>query len=1236
MPMAVLGPGDRFAEHAILDVAGRGGMGIVYHAVHEPLDRHVALKLIAPALSGDAAFRSRFQREIRAAASIRHPHVLPVYHAGEEDGVLYVTMQYVDGPDLGRILAIEERLTPPTAATLVAQLGDALDVAHEAGIVHRDVKPTNVLVESGDEMHAFLTDFGLARCIAGASQLTRAGAIVGTLDYAAPEQLEEEAVDARADVYSLGCMLFHLLTGRIPFPRETDAAKILAHVQARAPSVSGLVDEVPEALARVVERAMAKRPEERYASAGDLGRAALAAVGVQEETSGEGDTVALAPEAVASLAAHRRGGSRSALPFPPALASEARDGTFVGRQPIIDRLIRRCELATRAETQFVILCGEPGVGKTRIVAEFAQRAHADGAFVLYGRSNTESIVPYQPFIGALQHYLAYRRDERMTEQLDVELSELGQFIPSLRRTLPTLADPLAVEPAARRWRLFEAVRRLLEFAGDEETVVLILDDLHWADASTALLLRHIVQQLHDVRLLVLGALRDVEDLRSEDLVQLLASMRAHQACERISVDGLSAAETAALVAAHDRPDVSDAFVRQLRSATAGNPLFIRETLKSLAELDRSRIGGLGAEQALGLVGVPEGAKAMIAHRIARLSDVAQHVLSRAAVIGTEFGVRVLDGLVRQPIDEIIAALEEAVAAGIVRETDDQIDSFEFAHALVRDALCEQQSASRRIRLHRRIGEVLEQRTARESINSAELANHFFVSRDLDGGRKALPYCLEAAEAAAGALAHEAAAEQYRRALVALDLHPGREERRRVEVLLALGGVETRQGASTARQTFEQAARMARRLGDADQLGRAALGFAGRYAEAGIVDDAAIALLEEARAGLPDGDSALRAQLTARSADALRFTSDITSTEMLSRNALEMARRAGDVRTLVMALESRHNALLHVEHLEERLRLSDEILSLADEVGQRELRAHGLHWRIYDLLEADDVAAARREHRALVQLADQLRQPLFRHFALGWEVVWAQMAGRTADSERLAREAFELGKQAQARDADTVHAIQVIALRRREDRLSDQVATIKGLIAKYPSLIAWRAVLPLAHLAGGNHADAKAEFEQLAAGDFAAVRRDMFWFTATCVLAETCALLRDRARAEVLYELLLPFQDRNVQVTQAAFWGSSERFLGLLAAAMTRWDTAAEHLSSAIAKNEANGCPMAAAVVRRDYAELLLARRRPGDVDSAVRMLAEMLRAAEANGMDVLAVRLQSRLAQVEREREPAR
>src|SRR3954453_22662983 len=217
--------GATFAEHVIRGVAGRGGMGIVYRAMHIPLKREVALKVIAPGVSADEEFRTRFRHEFEVAASIQHPNVIPIYHAGEFEDTLYVTMRYVGGVDLARLIMLETRLEPVRAAVLLGQVAAALDAAHARGLVHRDVKPANVLVEGTGELeHALLTDFGLTKVLQSNTKVTRTGTVIGTFDYTAPEQLNGSDVDARTDVYALGCVLFQTLTGRVPFPRDTVAA----------------------------------------------------------------------------------------------------------------------------------------------------------------------------------------------------------------------------------------------------------------------------------------------------------------------------------------------------------------------------------------------------------------------------------------------------------------------------------------------------------------------------------------------------------------------------------------------------------------------------------------------------------------------------------------------------------------------------------------------------------------------------------------------------------------------------------------------------------------------------------------------------------------------------------------------------------------------------------------------------------------------------------------------------
>jgi YVTN family beta-propeller protein len=317
--------GDEFAGHRILGVAGHGGMGVVYRALQLDLERPVALKLIAPQLAEDASFRERFVRESRAAASIDHPNVIPIYYTGEHDGSLYIAMRYVEGSDLRTLVRAEGRLDPGRAAHIVSQVASALDAAHARGIVHRDVKPANVLLGASD--HAYLTDFGLTKSLTSHTGSTRAGDWVGTLGYVAPEQIRGERIDARADVYALGCVLYHALSGSPPYQRDSDEATLWAHLNDDPPSIAAHASGVPQAYDDVLRRAMAKDPDDRYPSAGDLGRAALAAAGrgvapgperrvaVGEAAPGDEEETVISPDQAPTAVAPSAPASRRLWPW---------------------------------------------------------------------------------------------------------------------------------------------------------------------------------------------------------------------------------------------------------------------------------------------------------------------------------------------------------------------------------------------------------------------------------------------------------------------------------------------------------------------------------------------------------------------------------------------------------------------------------------------------------------------------------------------------------------------------------------------------------------------------------------------------------------------------------------------------------------------------------------------------------------------------------------------------------
>ena len=330
-----LEPGEEFGGYLIEAVAGRGGMGVVYRARQRRPERVVALKVITPDLAEDESFRARFEGESNVAAQIEHPNVIPVYEVNDHEGLLFIAMRFVEGTDLRALIQREGALDPARAVGIVTQAAAALDAAHRAGLVHRDVKPGNLLISAAG--HTYLTDFGLAKRGSSESGITKTGMFVGTLDYIAPEQLQGQPLDARADVYALACVLYHALTGQVPYPRGSEPAKIWAHMSEEPPRATALVPVSP-AFDEVIARGMAKDREQRYPSAGDLARAAAGALEGHGTVGGERSvaTGLAAPGTVLDAAAYTPPPASTAVlpqgsppPQSPAPARTSRQGLWI-------------------------------------------------------------------------------------------------------------------------------------------------------------------------------------------------------------------------------------------------------------------------------------------------------------------------------------------------------------------------------------------------------------------------------------------------------------------------------------------------------------------------------------------------------------------------------------------------------------------------------------------------------------------------------------------------------------------------------------------------------------------------------------------------------------------------------------------------------------------------------------------------------------------------------------------
>ena len=600
-----------------------------------------------------------------------------------------------------------------------------------------------------------------------------------------------------------------------------------------------------------------------------------------------------------------------------------------------------------------------------------------------------------------------------------------------------------------------------------------------------------------------------------------------------------------------------------------------------------------------------------------MSELTREALTVAATIGPEFDFEVVEALVPGEAEQLIEALEQAIAAGLIAEVAESVDRFTFCHALARDAIYGRLSRTRRLRLHLRVAQALQDGGARP----VALASHFFAAREIGAAREAVHHCVLAGDEAAESLAYEDAVEHYRRALEAMSCDPAGEERRRCDLLLALGRVQWRAGDAAARATYLEAAAGAQERGDAEQLGRAALGLGERYWEANAANKRHAGLIAEAVRGLPAQDSALRARLIGRMAENLHFTAEQGYGIALSAEALAMARRLGDAETLAMALMSRHVTLLHIDHLDERVALSDEIVALTSE--HRALRAEAVHWRLLDVCEMGAPDQARRDHAELKALASELRQPLLEHLATGWEGVFAHLAGDIVAVERFASQAFKEAGRAQVGHANSYLAGMLYTLRRQQGRVGELLASMQALLGGGSANITWIAALALAEVETGAVAEGRARYAELAADGARAVPRDWYWFLTIVLLAETACALHDTEHAQELYDLLAPHSDRCVQVIFTANWGSVQRQLGMLAAALERFDAAEGHFRAALAANARIGAVLMTAETQVQHAALLARRGAPGDRDRVAALAALVEQVAAPRGLDGLRARAQA-------------
>jgi len=593
------------------------------------------------------------------------------------------------------------------------------------------------------------------------------------------------------------------------------------------------------------------------------------------------------------------------------------------------------QVAADGARRVVLLAGEPGVGKTRLAGQVAQAAHDDGAPVLFGRCDEDLGVPFQPFVEALRQQVGLLEGDDLDGRLGEHPGELARLVPDIAVRWPAVGTPTTADPETERYRLFEAVTSWLGSAAADQGLVLVLDDLHWAGRPTLLLVRHLIRTPDPLRLLVIGTYRDTDLDRSHPLAEVLADLRREPGVERLALRGLDPDGVASFLEAAggqalDAP--GQVLAAAIAEETEGNPFFVGEVLSHLVESGALYVedGRWTSNRTIEEMGIPEGVRDVIGRRLSRLSEVTNDVLTRSSVIGQVVELAVLVAVCDQEEDEVLDALEEAVGAGLVRESD-EVFGYRFAHALVRTTLYEELPTVRRVRLHARVGEAIETvHAARLDDRAADLAHHFAEAAAGGGVERAIGYAQRAAEVAAGAAAHDEAAGWFRRALELHDAeHGDGDNTARVDLLTALGIAELAAGDPVYREHLLAAGAMAGRLGDAERMVAATLANTrGFYSEYGGVDEERVAALEAALAVVGEEDSVVRARLLIQLAAELTFSAPVERRAALADDAEAMARRLGDADTLRWVLGVGEACIHDPAALPERARKVEEIRAIA--------------------------------------------------------------------------------------------------------------------------------------------------------------------------------------------------------------------------------------------------------------------------------------------------------------------
>ncbi len=904
--------------------------------------------------------------------------------------------------------------------------------------------------------------------------------------------------------------------------------------------------------------------------------------------------------------------------------------TSSGEGPLVGRLRELTELraayagarAGRGGVQLIL--GDPGVGKTRLATALAEHAAADGARVVWTRGWGRAAPAYWPWVEVVRSLCADVDGATLRRKLGDGADELLRLAPELAERLPGARAPAGPATGGEtseiaRFTLFDALVSLLRARSADGPVVVLIDDLQAVDEGSLVALDFVSRMLRDIAVLLVITMHERVPERAPDAQAALSNIV--RSGRRLVLGGLSSDDVGELIELMSGIRPAPELALAVHGRTEGNAFFAREILALM--LAEGRLTDHPANLPL-----PDGVRNTIRRRLEPLTPDAVATLERAAVLGRTFSLAALEASQRDR-DGVLAALDRAAELGIVHEIPATVGQYRFGHGLIVDTLLADMAAGARMAAHEAAGEALEH-VYRGAIDAhlPELAHHFLSAAPRGDHYKAVDYAQRAAERALDNLAYEQAAELFSRALEALPLL-ATDVPRRAALLLGLGTAQARAGRAASRATFEAAITGARAIGARDTFARAALGAAPFALTAGFIDAAHVALLVEALDRIGPGDDPLRVRLLGSLAAALYWSDSLARRHELVQEALAMAHRLGDDVTLAFALSSAQLATCGPDSTVQGLEWLRTLFALSERAGETTLTLDARSRHIDLLLELDDLAGADMAIETEERLARAARDrramafvPLQRARRITlegrYEEARSMLAGVTAISDELPDTTIPLSVASQL--------VVLNWIQRGPGEIGD---TVRSYADSVPAMPVWRAGLAASLAAVGRSAEARLEFDRLAANDFAALPRDNVWFGAMAALTETAASLGHADGARRLYAQLAPFAGRNIVTPTVAFFGPVEMWLGILARVAGRGDEALEHLERAGSAAIRNGDRMTSVRLAVEEAAVLVDHGGVDERRRATELVAQASADCDAMGrtsMRVQLATLTSRLA----------